>query len=87
MINRANQEWPEGVSDTHLSAYLGKDHKLTDWHGNVIGTYRVVRIWRTPMSYISDTMSAVHATLSDGRIYKGRSAGVGMLFQGKRAKR
>jgi hypothetical protein len=70
------------VSDTHIVAYLGKDNVLTDWHGNPLGTYRIVSTWKTPRSYVSGTMHAVHARI-DGYTYKGRSAGVGMSFSGK----
>jgi hypothetical protein len=73
------------VADDYVVAYLGKDGKLTDWQGNVIGTYRTVSSWRTPNSWVSSTMSAVHAVVN-GRTYKGRSAGVGMLFRGKIAR-
>ena len=70
------------VTDARLIAYLGKDGVLTDWHGNQIGTYRTVSTWKTPHSFLSSTMSAVHARV-DGKTYKGRSAGEGMLFRGK----
>lgn len=29
------------VADKFITAYLGKDAKLTDWHGKQIGTYNV----------------------------------------------
>ena len=73
------------VSDSHIIAYLAKDGILTDWHGNPIGTYRIVSTWKTPRSYVSSTMSAVHATVN-GMVYKGRSAGIGMSFSGKKAR-
>lgn len=84
------------ISDSYVAGYLQstKDShgermnavgNLTDWHGNVIGTYRIVKMWRTPRSYVSDVMCAVHATVN-GNLYKGRSAGCGMLFKGKLAK-
>jgi hypothetical protein len=70
------------ITDTHITAYLGKDGKLTTWDGKVIGTYRITRTWRTPRSFVSSTMNQVYATV-DGRTYQGRSAGVGMVFNGK----
>ena len=84
------------VSEKYVAGYLQMDRdshgeqlntvgNLTDWQGNVIGTYRIVKIWRTPRSWVSDIMCAVHATVN-GRLYKGRSAGTGMLFCGKLAK-
>jgi hypothetical protein len=73
------------VTPNHIVAYLAKDGALTDWHGKPLGTYRIVATWRTPRSYVSTTMHAVHARV-DGVVYKGRSAGVGMVFCGKRSK-
>jgi hypothetical protein len=70
------------ISDTHITAYLGKDGKLTNWRGDAIGTYRITSSWPTPRSYVSSTMNQVYATV-DGRTYQGRSAGVGMVFNGK----
>jgi hypothetical protein len=72
------------VTDSHITAYLGKDGVLTDWHGEKLGTYRIVSTWSTPRSYVSSSMHAVHATVN-GVVYKGRSAGVGMSFNGKRS--
>jgi len=65
-----------------IAAYLGENGQLVDWHGNVLGTYKVVSRWRTPGWAISGHMCAVHATV-DGVLYKGRAAGVQMLFRGK----
>ena len=62
-------------------AYLGKDGQLTDWHGNTIGTYRIVSSWPI-RSWQSDRMFAVHAKI-DGITYKGRSLGEGMIFRGR----
>src|SRR5438552_4232374 len=73
------------VTDTHVTAYLGKNGQLTNWNGETIGTYRITRTWRTPKSYVSETMSQVYATVN-GRTYTGRSAGVGMIFNGRLVK-
>lgn len=70
------------VSDSHCVGYLGKNSRLTDWNGAVIGTYRITSTWPTPRSYVSGTMNQVYATVS-GRTYQGRSAGEGMVFRGK----
>lgn len=70
------------VSDDYCVGYLGKNGLLTDWHGNQIGTYRIVSTWKTPRSYVSSSMNAVHAIVN-GKLYKGRSAGQGMSFRGK----
>jgi hypothetical protein len=68
-----------------IVAYLGEKGKLTDWHGNEIGTYSITSTWRTPRSYVSSTMNQVVARVQ-GSIYKGRSAGIGMSFVGKLSK-
>lgn len=70
------------VTDSYCVGYLGKDGRLTNWNGAVIGTYRVTSMWRTPRSYVSATMNQVYATVN-GRTYQGRSAGEGMVFRGK----
>jgi hypothetical protein len=72
------------VTDARIVAYLGEDGVLMDWCGHQIGTYRVVSTWKTP--HMSSMMSAVHATVDatvDGKLYKGRSGGMGMVFMGK----
>lgn len=74
------------VTDKECIAYLAKANVLTDWHGNPIGTYRIASVWKTPRSYVSDVMCAVHATVN-GKLYKGRSAGIGMSFRGKLSER
>ncbi len=66
---------------TQCLGYLGKNGILTDWHGTPIGTYRIVATWRTPRSYVSNTMSQVEARIN-GVLYTGRSAGVGMAYTG-----
>ena len=72
------------VTETHITAYLAKNGVLTDWHGNPIGSYRVTSSWPTPRSFVSSSMLQVVAHV-DGNHYKGRSAGVGMVFNGKRS--
>lgn len=71
------------VTSKVLIAYLDKGGVLTNWKGAKLGTYRIVSSWRTPRSYVSDRMYQVEATV-EGVTYTGRSAGVGMLFKGKR---
>ena len=73
------------VTPDFIVAYLGKDGVLTDWHGERLGTYRIVSTWKTPRSYVSSSMSQVIATV-DGVSYTGRSAGVGMVYKGRRTK-
>ena len=65
--------------------YLGKKGVLTDWHGNSIGTYKIVSSWPTPQSFVSSRMYQVEAVVDDV-VYTGRSAGEGMIFKGKRKK-
>lgn len=71
------------VTPEIIIGYLGKDMTLTDWHGRVLGTYRIVSRWRTPNSFVSDHMYQVEATV-DGRLYTGRSQGTDMIYKGKR---
>ena len=76
------------VADTYVIAYVGEVipggtvRQLTDWHGNVIGSCRITATWRTPRSFLSDTMSQVYATVARRR-YTGRSAGPGTIFRGR----
>lgn len=69
--------------DGRLTAYLDVGGALNDWKGNRLGDYKIVRTWNTPKSYVSDTMHQVVAKV-DGVFYTGRSAGVQMIFNGKR---
>ena len=64
----------------------GGPRELLDWHGNVLGTCSITSTWKTPHSYVSSRMHQVYATVN-GVTYTGRSAGAGMVFKGKRAKR
>lgn len=72
------------VTDSACAAYLGEAGQLTDCAGKVIGSYRITARWRTPRSWVSSEQCQVRATI-DGRTYNGRSAGVGVLFRGRRA--
>jgi hypothetical protein len=67
----------------NIRAYLCEGGTLSDWHGNKLGTYRITGTWKTPRSFVSDTMHQVVA-LVDGVYYIGRSAGVCMAFVGKK---
>jgi hypothetical protein len=73
------------VTPKNIVAYLAADGVLTDWHGKRLGSYRITRTWKTPHSYMSDTMNQVRAMV-DGVAYTGRSAGVGMVFKGKKVR-
>jgi hypothetical protein len=72
------------VTPDHIIAYPGTAGILCDWHGNAIGTWRATSTWKTPRSWLSSTMSAITATV-DSVTYKGRGAGEGMIFRGRRA--
>jgi hypothetical protein len=52
------------VTPDRITAYLGKDGALTDWHGNRLGTYRLTATWRLPWNaWQSSTMSQVRAVV------------------------
>jgi hypothetical protein len=74
------------VTDQWLIAYPKKHGILGDWHGNAIGTYRILSTWRTPRSFISSTMSSIECFVFGVR-YVGRGAGVGMILRAKRSTR
>lgn len=67
-----------------LVGYLGNGGEFTNWHGDVLGTYRITSSWRIPNSWQSDSMKQVEVDLDNGVVFTGRSMGVGMLFRGKR---
>lgn len=64
-----------GVPDKHQG-------NVTDFHGEVIGTYRITATWKTPKSYVSDVFHQVEATVG-GVVYTGWSAGAGMALSGR----
>jgi len=73
------------ITDSHITAYLGKDGQLQKWDGTVIGHYNIVTSWPV-RSYVTAHMYQVEAWIGP-RCYTGRSAGVGMVFNGKRVAR
>lgn len=82
------QYWSGGaiVNDDICIGYLGKDgYTLTNWAGDRLGDYAIKSTWKTPKSYVSSKMHQVEVCVF-GKIYTGRSAGIGMLFKGKRKK-
>ena len=86
VVEHAGRKYESGgavITEDFCIGYLQKGGILTDWHGNKIGQYKITSTWKTPRSYVSSTMNQVTA-LVDGRRYTGRSAGVGMIFKGKR---
>jgi hypothetical protein len=73
------------VTDQFIVAYLGKGDRLTDWHGNEIGTWTALSSWPI-RSYITDRMYSV-ACVVNGVRYVGRSCGEGMSIRAKRSPR
>ena len=80
------------VTPEHAIGYLehpveaGGPLAITSWHGRWLGTARIVRGWRTPLSHVSGEMYQVEATIG-GIVYTGRCAGIGMLWNGRRKAR
>jgi hypothetical protein len=72
------------VTPEYVIGYV-KGDSLTDWHGNVIGTVRVLSSWPIH-SYISSRMYSFALYVNDVR-YVGRGCGEGMIVKGKRSKR
>jgi len=70
------------ITDDYIVAYPGKHGELNDWHGNKIGTYRIVSSWRIH-SYLSDRMFQIESVVN-GIAYTGRGMGINMLYRGKR---
>lgn len=68
-----------------MSGYLGQNGVFEDLNGQRIGKYALVYGWKTPNSHVSDRMYQVEVIVN-GVLYTGRSAGVGMLFNGRMKK-
>jgi hypothetical protein len=90
VITHEGREFESGgavVTPYYVIAYvkdvLNNIVTLTDWHGNELGHGRVKAYWATPRSYISSRCYQIDGTIN-GVTYTGRSAGVGMIWKGKR---
>jgi hypothetical protein len=70
------------VTGDYVVAYK-KGTTVTTWAGDVLGTCRVVSTWKTPRSYVSTEMHQLEAVINGVR-YRGRCAGDGMIFRGRR---
>lgn len=70
------------VTPDYAIGYVGNAGTMTDWHGRVIGTCRVVSSRRIS-SWQSNRMYQIEATI-DGVRYTGRGLGTNMLWRGKR---
>lgn len=66
--------------------FVGVTGVMQDWHGNRLGTCRIVSSWLTPRSFVSFHMYQIEALINGVR-YTGRGAGNGMIWRGKRCKR
>lgn len=78
------------VTDKYLIAYPDAKGVLKDWHGNQIGTYRVISsrpaIFFGRQSWIGSTYYYMRATVN-GIQYSLRGFGEGMVAQGKAIKK
>ena len=77
------------VSDQYLIAYPSENSILKDWHGNVIGTYKVISsrsaVFFGYPSWHGSKYYYMRATV-DGKQYALRGFGSGMIAKGKRIK-
>ena len=77
------------VTPDRAIGYLGErqpdgSRSMNDWHGNILGSARVVGSWRLPRNcWISDRMYQIEATIN-GVVYTGRGCGSGMIWRGRR---
>lgn len=74
------------VTDHRIShSYAHGTGKLLSWGGKELGSCRVVRSWRMPLScYTGSHMYQIEACIA-GIWYTGRGFGNGMLWRGKRS--
>jgi hypothetical protein len=77
------------VSDDYCIAYPGKGSVLYNWHGEPIGTYRVLStrlaIFFGYHSWQGNRYYYMHGTI-DGKTYSLRGFGPGTVAKGKRIK-
>lgn len=71
------------VTNDVLIAYPRENGILGDWHGEPIGTWRVLSSWRVN-SYIGSRMYSIEARVNGVR-YVGRGFGLGMSLRAKRS--
>src|ERR1700722_10202851 len=72
------------VTPVILIAYPKENGILGDWHGEAIGTWRVLSSWKVN-SYIGSRMYSIEARVNGVR-YAGRGFGVGMSLRAKRSR-
>lgn len=77
------------VTDDYLIAYPDGKGLLKDWHGNVIGSYRVISsrpaVFFGRHSWQGSRYYFMRATVNDAH-YSIRGFGIGMIAKGKRVK-
>lgn len=77
------------VTPEYLIAYPADNGQLHDWHGNTIGTWRVISsrpaVFFGRRSWMASTYYYMRATV-DGRTYALRGFGKGMIARGKAIK-
>ena len=87
---RAFESGGAAVTDSHLVAYPAADGTLNDWHGNVLGTWRVISsrpaVFFGHRSWIGSQYFYMRARLTSGAEYSLRGFGPGMVAMGKRLK-
>jgi hypothetical protein len=72
------------VTDQYVVGYTTNDMTgITTWHGEHLGTARVVSSWAQPNSWIGSRQYQVQATINGTR-YSGRTMGGGMIWRGRR---
>ena len=71
------------VTPDILIAYPQENGQLGDWHGTVIGTWRVLSSWKVN-SWIGPRMYSIECRVNGVR-YVGRGFGVGMSLRAKRS--
>lgn len=91
-IQHAGRSFTAGgavVTENRLIAYPAENEVLKDWHGNAIGTYRVLStrpaVFFGHQSWMGSTYYFMRATVNGIR-YSLRGFGVGMVASGKRVK-
>lgn len=70
------------VTPDCIVAYPGKDGKLCNWHGDVLGTWRETARWRVN-SFMGTHMLQIRAVVN-GVAYTGRGFGEGCIYKGRR---
>jgi hypothetical protein len=77
------------VTDTHLIGYPDTESSgnLKDWHGNVIGTCRVLSSRERWSRFTPVTRMFSYECFVNGVRYVGRGSGKGMILRAKRSTR